>query len=160
MTPPFKENRNGQLPGILARGGFVEDYLDLCTRYPQHNHADERSRLDFDRIVALFKAVEPVVTASKTWRMVEFGGETIGGWVWTGSLVIRRRDLLDPMMKGVSPDGGESVGSVRIDLARSPACCCPRPSARHGRHLVDPATTAPGTPRSASSPTWPACSGT
>lgn len=73
----------------------------------------------------MFKAVEPVVTASKTWRMVEFGGGTIGGWVWTGSLVIRRRDLLDPMMKGVSPDGGESVGSVRIDLARQSSLLLP-----------------------------------
>lgn len=64
----------------------------------------------------MFRARDPAAKALKRWRMIEFGREEIGGWTWTGSLVVKKYDSLDPMMKGISQDGTESVGSVWIDL--------------------------------------------
>ena len=117
MSAAFNEYRHGQLLGILAQGGFVREYVDLCGHYPRTNYADERLKLDFDKVTGLFKACDPSAKASKKWRMFEFGQERIGGWVWTGSLVIKTYDGLDPMLEGVTEDGTESVGSNWISLA-------------------------------------------
>ncbi len=117
MRAAFNENRHGQLLNILAQGGFVREYVDLCRHYQKTNYADERPKLDFDKVTGLFKACDPSAKALKKWRMIEFGQESIGDWVWTGSLVVKKYDGLDPMMEGVTEDGAESVGSNWISLA-------------------------------------------
>lgn len=116
MKAVFNENRHEQLLNILAQGGFVNEYVDLCRRYSSYGDFDDRPKLDFARTVELFKARDPSAKALKKWRMIEFGRESIGRWVWTGSLVVKRYDGLDPMMEGVSEDGTESVGSNWISL--------------------------------------------
>ena len=116
MTAVFNENRHIQLLNILAQGGFVRDYVDLCQRYSSYGDFDNRPKMDFTKTVDLFKAHDTRVKPLKKWRMIEFGIESIGGWVWTGSLVIKRHDGLDPMMKGITQDGTESVGSNWINL--------------------------------------------
>lgn len=117
MTATFNANRHGQLLEILAQGGFVGEYVELCQRYKKTNYAHERTKLDFAGLVAIFKARDPSAKPHKRWRMIEFGRENIGGWTWAGSLVVKKYDVLDPMMEGVTEDDSESVGSNWISLA-------------------------------------------
>ena len=117
MKPIFNERRYARLLRILAQGGFVNEYIGLCREYNQKNYDDERPKLDFDRTVDLFKARDPSVKALKKWRMLEFGTENVREWVWTGSLVIKRYDGLELMLKGVSEDGTETVGAGWMNLA-------------------------------------------
>ena len=140
MSAAFNENRHGHLLNILAQGGFVRDYIDLCRRYPVYGDIDG-PRLDFGKTVELFKACDPSAKAFKRWRMIEFGRERIGGWIWTGSLVIKKYDGLDPMMEGVTEDGAESVGSNWISLTSKARLLLPddeRPSHEdYGRPRFD-----------------------
>ncbi len=127
MTPVFNENRYGQLLSILAQGGFLDDYSELFRRYSSYGDFDNRPKLDFARTVSLFQISDPCVKALKKWRMIEFGTDTIGGWVWTGSLVIQRHDGLEPMMRGVSADGAETVGAGWMNLADGVCKMLPEP---------------------------------
>ena len=115
MTAVFNENRHAHLLSILAKGGFVGEYVELCRRYPTYGDIDG-PKLDFGKTVEMFKDRDPSAKALKRWRMIEFGREEIGGWIWIGSLVIKKYDGLDPMMEGVTEDGSESVGSNWISL--------------------------------------------
>ncbi len=116
--PAFNPRLHAHLNALLSASGFPFKYADLCRKYSKSSEIDVDPKLDFKKLYDIFKKNDPTAKQFKRWRMIEFGSEEIGGWVWTGSLVAKRYDILDPMLDSVRVDRTEGIGSVWIGLAR------------------------------------------
>ncbi|WP_143270674.1 MULTISPECIES: hypothetical protein [unclassified Azospirillum] len=115
----FKEYRHQKLLSILGGGGYVYKYLDLCKKY--NKYEPSLKGIDFDRTAEIFIQNGIKIKKLKRWKMIEFDQVEIGEWVWTPSLVIKRGDGPDPMLKGINRSGTESVGDTWRNLATDAA---------------------------------------
>jgi len=114
MTSTYDTSRHPDLIRLLAMTDFVPSYLALCTKYITWVGIDG-PHIDMAALHAIFRNIGVKTTWHKRFKTFEFDDETIAGWEWKGSLVIKRYDMLEPMMEGRK--GECIVGSTLLDLA-------------------------------------------
>ena len=117
MSKTFSPQLHETLLRILAHSDYVERYLDLCTNYAKRRDVNYGPRLDMAQTASIFEAHGVTCEWDKRFKMFLFDEEVVAGWSWTGSLVVQRYDSLEPMLKGLSLDGKQSVGSTLLSLA-------------------------------------------
>src|SRR5262249_38644499 len=114
MTSDYDTSRHPDLISLLATTDFVPSYLALCAKYSVWVDIDG-PHIDMAALNAIFRNIGVKTTWHKRFRTFEFDDETIAGWEWKGSLVIKKYDMLDPMMGGRK--GQSVVGSTWLSLA-------------------------------------------
>jgi hypothetical protein len=114
MTFSFDTSRHPDFVTLLAKIDFVPAYLELCTKYSTWVGIDG-PHIDMAGLLAIFRNLGVKTTLHKRFKTFEFDDETITGWEWKGSLVIKRYDMLEPMMEGQK--GKYGVGSTFLSLA-------------------------------------------
>ena len=114
MTTTYDISRHPDLVRLLANTNFVPSYLALCAKYGAWVGIDG-PHIDTAALHAIFRNIGVKTTLHKRFKTFEFDDETIAGWQWKGSLVIKRYDMLEPMMEG--RQGTCIVGSTWLDLA-------------------------------------------
>jgi hypothetical protein len=114
MSDTYDTSRHTDLLRLLAMSDFVPSYLALCAKYSSSVGIDG-PHIDMAALHAIFRNIGVKTTWHKRFRTFEFDDETIAGWEWKGSLVIKRYDKLEPMMEGQK--GKNLVGSTFLSLA-------------------------------------------
>jgi hypothetical protein len=114
MTDAYDISRHPDLIRLLAKTDFVPSYLALCAKYSAGVGIDG-PHIDMAALLAIFRNMGVEVKWYKRFRTFEYDDETIAGWEWKGSLVIKRYDMLEPMMEGQKAKC--IVGSTFLNLA-------------------------------------------
>jgi hypothetical protein len=114
VTDTYDISRHPDLVRLLAKTDFVPSYLALCANYSVWVGIDG-PHIDTAALHAIFRNLGVKTTLHKRFKTFEFDDETIAGWQWKGSLVIKRYDMLEPMMEGRKDK--YIVGSTWLDLA-------------------------------------------
>jgi len=114
MTSGRDISRHPDLVRLLAQTDFVPAYLELCAKYSTWIDIDG-PHIDMTALNATFRNLGVKTTWHKRFRTFEFDDETIAGWEWKGSLVVKSYDMLEPMMEGRK--GKYGVGSTFLSVA-------------------------------------------
>jgi hypothetical protein len=114
MTGTYDISRHPDLIRLLAKTDFVPSYLALCAKYSAGVGIDG-PHIDTAALLAIFRNTGVKATWYKRFKTFEYDDETIAGWEWKGSLVIKRYDMLEPMMEGQKGEYG--VGDTFLSLA-------------------------------------------